>query len=265
MSGRLATFVSCARALGRTPAEKAAILWRLSKNARVRLGLSRYHPDDVYGLPTRLGTVWLRDNFGDVTNLPGLLVRNEYQVSRLAGEGVVYDVGANIGLFSRWILHHNPGRVVHAFEPLPGNVAMARRNNPGAIVNQVGLGREPATVSLGVDQHGIMATAIPQRWDTPASEFRVIRLDDYTAEHRVERVVFMKIDTEGMELDVLDGAPETLRRTGSVAMETHGDERHQGARDRLTAAGFTIDTDRRHGGTGLLIASRPETPGQIRA
>lgn len=255
---KAATFLRTALALGRTPSEQAAILWRLSKNVRVRAGMTRYEPGAVFGLQTRYGTIWLRDNFGDVTNLPGLMVDNEYRVTRLDGEGVVYDVGANIGLFSRWILTHNPGRAVHAFEPLPGNAGIARMNNPDATVNQVGVGRAPGRVTLGVDAQGIMATSIEQQWDTAAgaTEFEVITLDDYTAKRGIERIAFMKIDTEGMELDVLDGARETLRRTARVAMETHGEERHAGSKQRLIAAGLTIDDETRYGGTGNLFASR---------
>lgn len=250
-------FLGTARALGDGPAAQAAILWRLSKNLRVRLGVSHHHPDDVYAVATRLGPIYLRDNFGDVTNLSGLLVRNDYGVTTVDGDGVIYDIGGNIGLFTRWILWHNPGREVHAFEPLPGNVAVYRRNNPSAVINQVGLGREPAMVTLGVDRHGAMASAIPQRWETPESRIEVIRLDDYTRDKGIGSVAFMKIDTEGMELDVLDGARETLALTRRVAMETHGDERHEGARQRLLAAGFRIEADPRHGLTGLIRASKP--------
>src|SRR5688572_26739870 len=65
---QLKEFTACASDLGRNPREVGAILWRLSKNVRVRFGLGSYHPDRVYALPTRYSTVFLRDNFGDVTN-----------------------------------------------------------------------------------------------------------------------------------------------------------------------------------------------------
>lgn len=252
---KLRRFAACAAALGRTPGERAAILWALSRNVRVRARLAGYHPDRVQVLRTRLGDVHVRENFGDVTNLPGLLVENTYRVTTLDAPGAIFDVGANIGLFSLWINYHNAGREIHCFEPLPGNVRMAKLNCPSARVNQVGVGAVPATVRLGVDSHGIMASSVGQRWELEAAEFPVVPLDAYAAEQGVDRVAFMKIDTEGMELEVLDGARELLRRTDRLAMETHGSERHEGSLQRLRAAGLIIDSAESSGTTGMIFAS----------
>jgi FkbM family methyltransferase len=257
---KLGTFWSCAATLGRTAAERAAIIWHLSKNVRVRLGLARYHPDDVFVLQTRIGPVHLRDNFGDVTNLPGLLAENIYRAGTLTREGAIIDCGANIGLFSKWMRAHNPGRPIHCFEPLPSNARMIRLNCPDATVNEAGVGRAAATVRLGVDKHGLMASSIAQAWSLEETEFPVVTLDDYASARGIGPVAFLKIDTEGMELDVLDGAHNLLRRTERVAMETHGDTLHRGSIDRLTAAGLTIDGEERTGAaTGLLWASRRDS------
>ena len=67
---KLVDFVASAAALGVTPGDKAEILWRETKNLRVALHMARYHPDTISPLRTRYGTIHLRDNFGDVTNLP---------------------------------------------------------------------------------------------------------------------------------------------------------------------------------------------------
>jgi FkbM family methyltransferase len=258
---QLRTFAACAWGLGRTPAEKWAIFWRLTKNVRVRLGLARYHPDRVYALPTRHGTLHLRDNFGDITNVPGLFHRPVYGVRELAEEGAVLDVGANIGLFSAWVDRHNPGRPIYCFEPLPSNTAMIRLNCPRAVATGLGAGREATTVHFRVDGHGIMATTIDTRWPTQAASFDVVPIDDFARRNGIGDVAVMKIDTEGMELDVLDGAAETLRRTHRVVMETHGEDRHRGALERLRAAGFAIDREEREGGTGMILASRPAPAG----
>lgn len=245
--------------LGRSPSERAAILWRLSKNLRARIGVARYHPEHVFALETRLGRVHLRDNLGDVTNVPGLLAENIYRAGRLPDEeeGAIFDCGANIGMFTMFMRSHNPGRAIHAFEPLPGNAAMVRLNTPDASVNQMGVGREASIVRLGVDAQGLMASSIPQVWSLEPLEFPVIALDVYSAEHGIGPVAFLKIDTEGMELDVLDGAHDLLRRTKRVAMETHGDERHRGSIKRLEDAGLTIDGEEGTGpAAGLLWASR---------
>ena len=98
---KVRTFADCAWGLGRTPSERLLIFWKLTKNLRTRLGVARYRPDAVYQLPTRYGAVSLRDNFGDVTNLPDLLHRSVYRVNRLAVDGAVLD-GARETLRRTW-------------------------------------------------------------------------------------------------------------------------------------------------------------------
>ncbi len=255
-ASKLRSFLRCASALGRTPGERARILWALSKNARVRARVARHHPDAVYSLATHLGEVHLRDNFGDVTNLSGLLVENTYRVTKLDRPGEILDVGANIGLFAKWIHAHNPERRVHCFEPLRSNAAMVRRNCPAAVVNQLGVGRERGTVEVGVDAHAVMASSVAQRWALTPIEFEVIPLDAYAEDRGLGEIALLKLDTEGMELDVLDGAPRVLAQTHQVAMETHGDERHRASLARLAAAGLRINAEERRGAVGMIWASR---------
>jgi FkbM family methyltransferase len=255
-TSKLSRFARTARALGATPAGQARILWALSKNARVAARLARHDPAQTYALETRLGAVHVRDNFGDVTNLPGLLVENTYRVTKLDRPGEILDVGANIGLFAKWIHAHNPERRIHCFEPLPGNVALARLNCPAAIVNAVGLGRAPARVKASVDRYGMMASSVGQSWELVPYEFDVIPLDDYARQHEIREVAYFKLDTEGMELEVLDGAKRVLERTHRVGMETHGEERHRASIERLRAAGFAIDAEARYGAVGMVWASR---------
>jgi len=255
---KLRAFLRCALTLGQTPREQFKILWALSKNIRARAHQAQYNPERVYKLATVIGDIYLRDNFGDVTNLSPLFVENVYRVTRLAYPGEVLDVGANIGLFARWIQTYNPERRIHCFEPLQSNAAMVRKNCPTAIVNQIGLGRDAGTVTLGVDPHGVMASSIAQPWSLEPIEIQVMKLDTYADEQGIREVALLKVDTEGMEVDVLDGAQSVLARTHQVASETHGEARHQTSLDRLKDAGFRIEAEERKGRTGMIWASRHE-------
>lgn len=256
MWARIREFAGCAHALGRTPVERARILWHLTKNLRARFGLARYHPTQTFVLPTRYGALHLRDNFGDVTNLPDLFHHNVYGLEVLEGPGAIVDVGANVGLFAAWAAYHNPDRAIYCFEPLAANAAMVRRNCPRAKVFQAGVGAQRDTISLAVDADGVMASAIATRWPTAPQDVPVLPLDEVVREERIERIAFLKVDTEGMELEVLGGAAEALGRTDRIAMETHGRERHETAVDRLRAHGFQIDDASFDGQTGVVRARR---------
>lgn len=254
---KLADFVLCANALGQTLGEKWEILWRQTKNIRVRVGLARYHPDSIYELSTRYGTLFLRDNFGDITNLPDLFYRNVYRCRRLRADGVILDIGANIGLFSAWAAFHNPGRKIYCFEPLASNARLIPLNCPTASVLRKGLGRQPARLKLRVDPHGVMASSISTPWPTHEQEVEVVPLDEWAQEHGIEQIAFMKLDAEGMEIEILAGARETLCHTRHVAMETHSPELHRQCVQLLRHAGFVLEAEEFVHNTGLLFATRP--------
>jgi FkbM family methyltransferase len=257
------TFGRCAAALGRTPAERVTIFWRLTKNLRARVKLATHHPARIYALDTALGRAYLRDNVGDITNLWGLWVNDVYHVRDMGDEpdvgGEVLDVGANIGLFAAWAARHLPGATIHCFEPLPSNLPLIERNCPGARVNAVALGARSDRVRMHVDLQGSIASRIDTSWDTRDAEFEVIPLDSYVRAQGITKVAMLKVDVEGMELDVLDGAHETLAMTRRVAIETHGPEQHEGALNRLRDAGFATEQVVREGATGMIRAMR-ESP-----
>ena len=253
---KIREFLRTANRLGGTWAEMVRIFWRLTRNVRVRVGLGRYDPERVLPLDTRVGRAPLRDNFGDVTNLHGLWVENVYGVETLAEDGAVVDVGANIGLFAHWIAHHNPDRRIVCVEPLPTNVRMIPLNCPGAEVVACGLGTEPSQVELTVDDHGMMASRMEQSWHTQPIVIDVKPLDAIADELGLGEIALLKIDTEGMELEVLDGGPATLGRTRRVVMETHGTELHRASMERLGAAGLRIYHEHFDGHTGFVLAAR---------
>ena len=253
---RLREYIDCARDLGGNPKEVCSILWRETKNLRVRLKLGTYHPNEVYSLKTIYGPLHFRDNFGDITNLAGLFHQNVYRSKALSEEGVILDVGANIGLAAAWFALHNPGRPIFCFEPLTENAALINRNCPAASVEQVAVGAQRGRVKLHVDRDSVMASSIPCRWETTDAEFEVISLDEFTRQRGIKSIALLKIDVEGMETEILKGSRETLNRTQRVAMETHGRSRHDETKRRLQEAGFNIDSEEFVGATGLVFASR---------
>lgn len=262
--GKLSTFARCAAALGRTPSERASIFWRLTKNLRARLGLAKHRPETIYALDTALGRAYLRDNVGDITNLWGLWVNDVYRVRQMRPEhnvgAAVLDIGANIGLVAAWAARHLPGTSVHCFEPLPSNLPVIERNCPDAKINPVGVGSTRQRIRMHVDLQGSIASRIDTKWNTTDLEFDVIPLDDYVRENGIRDVALFKVDVEGMETDVLDGARQTLAMTRRVVIETHGPEQHEGVLDRLRAAGFSIEEVVREGATGMVYASRAPGP-----
>jgi FkbM family methyltransferase len=227
------------------------------------LNLASYHPSEIYSLDTVFGRLHFRDNFGDITNIVKLLYQGEYKIRALAQQGAIFDVGANIGLAAVWFAHFNPAHRIFCFEPLPENVALIRMNCPRAYVEQVALGAQPGTVKLKVDSHGVMASKIPSPSGAIVDrigslgeiEFTITTVDAFAESHKVNRVALLKIDAEGMEDEILQGAAQVLHRTSQIVLETHGRHRHDWVVDFLKGKGFAIDSASFVGSTGVLFAS----------
>ena len=143
--------------------------------------------------------------------------------------GIMLDIGANIGLTSVTRVVAGDADVVYAAEPAPDNYACLVRNvrengltglvlpDRVAISDEDGVGRLRLSGSIG----GHVLSG--------AGECEVLtrRLDSWVADLAVpvERVRYVKIDTQGREWHVLAGAP-ALRALAGVAWELEFSPRH---------------------------------------
>jgi len=129
----------------------------------------------------------------------------------------VVDIGANIGYHAlRWAQHIGPDGVVFAFEPVPPNYQALVANlalNPGLAVeaHQVALGDRSGTLSLASDRPGITSGSYSAK-NSGSTGFEVPQqtLDDWAAARDLSRLRLVKLDVEGWEAKVLDGAAGTI-------------------------------------------------------
>lgn len=144
---------------------------------------------------------------------------------------VVLDVGANDGAFGREIRDRGyDGRIV-SFEPNP--VAYARlqaaiKGDPKWTAFPLAVGDVADTATLAVAVIDCMSSIKPFTefgLSTGASvaanvDVPVVRLDAFLSEHpELVRNTYLKIDTQGFEMEVLRGAGDALRRMKAVQAE----------------------------------------------
>lgn len=139
--------------------------------------------------------------------------------------GVLFDIGSNRGQFLEAFFAAGGSGTVHAFEPADHLAAEVKDRFPHVTVTTVALGAAEGSAILAGPGAGSGLLSLLDRVDTPASarqqagwsaEVAVKTLESYCAERSIDRIDYLKIDTEGTEMEVLRGAggllrPETIR------------------------------------------------------
>jgi FkbM family methyltransferase len=134
--------------------------------------------------------------------------------------GVFYDIGANIGFFSL-IAARLVGEAgsVYAFEPYSPNATTARENAAlNGLTNfrlfEVAVGRNSRSDELLItswDGGAALSTSTARPTGfTQRKSVQVVALDDFIEDERLRHPDFVKIDVEGVELEVLQGMSKTI-------------------------------------------------------
>ncbi len=139
------------------------------------------------------------------------------------------DIGANIGTYS--IIPANHGLKVIAFEPVKSNFE-ALKTNVGlnklehlVKLYPLALGAKKRSANFTVDlintgaSHLTEYADITEHIENPEFEdIQVVRFDDIVDEMNIgkDEKIFVKIDVEGMEPDVLNGATEFIKNQDNI-------------------------------------------------
>jgi len=176
--------------------------------------LASFMPDAAFSYPTN--------------ELPGLVrsivVRDQYCAKEFIKDGsIVIDAGANVGVFARFAarLAKGAGRI-YAFEPVPETFRRLTAETKGhatIALFQKGLGSEITEKkmhysysSLGTSTVEDSPFTINDGERTERAEIQITTIDEFVKSHSLPRVDFIKIDTEGYEKKVLEGARETIKK-----------------------------------------------------
>ncbi|MGA8402857.1 MAG: FkbM family methyltransferase [Stellaceae bacterium] len=133
-------------------------------------------------------------------------------LDRLAGMPlrVLFDVGANVGIWSTYALQVFADADVHAFEIVPATFAELQRRLSGSRIhlNRLGLNDRAGLVPVNIYSSAYISSMLALDTDTDIIdrvECQVERGADYAALHGIDRIDILKIDVEGAEGKVLAG------------------------------------------------------------
>jgi FkbM family methyltransferase len=151
---------------------------------------------------------------------------------------VVFDIGANEGFYSLKLAEHNSNVKLYCIEPNPYVFEILKENMNNNNINNTVLINKAASSSIGkIDLEIIKEIAciggrnlriVDRPWlkDEFITHITVdsTTLDELIDKHKVLQIDILKIDAEGMEMDILHGCQNNLHRVKRIVVERHSKE-----------------------------------------
>jgi len=135
---------------------------------------------------------------------------------------VFFDVGANKGKYSLELRSEFPNAHIYAFEPNPNafKILQSKLILSGDHCYCLGLGRVPKCQTIYTYSDSLDSTHasiyrevfndIHHSNDLTSIKIEVTTIDNFCNNNNIEQIDFLKVDTEGNEIDVLKGASHMI-------------------------------------------------------
>jgi FkbM family methyltransferase len=174
---------------------------------------------------------------------------------------LAFDIGANVGQFAQQLRSIGFRGSIISFEPLTlahSRLLKASRHDPNWLIHhRVAVGGHDGSTEINVAGNSVSSSVLPMLSShssavaesayVASEHVPLIRLDSVAHEYISEDSrPFIKIDTQGFEWQVLDGATETLKLASCVLLELSLVPLYEGQRlwseviQRMEDQGFTL-------------------------
>lgn len=167
---------------------------------------------------------------------PKLKTNSEKLVALLAHHGInlVLDVGANEGQYARDIISHGYNGDIISFEPLEHVYTSLQKNaercESWQVAPMMAIGAESGQTEINVSKRSDMSSildikpstleALSNSEYTQTNTVNVKSFDDIADEYLTSSSEpFLKVDTQGFEMNVLRGAENSLKRLKGIQLE----------------------------------------------
>ena len=140
---------------------------------------------------------------------------------------IIFDIGANRGRTVAEAHSSFPGAKIYAFEPVSATYELlvdSVRKNENVETFKIALSDSPGSAEMRAVPGGLYNKILNENDIRPETIERVpvITGDDFCMDQKIEKIDFLKIDTEGNDLKVLAGFREMIsqRRIRFIQVET---------------------------------------------
>lgn len=130
----------------------------------------------------------------------------------------MFDVGANTGQTLDWFRMNEPEAKIYCFEPVSApynDLKTKARKDSNSIVEQIAFGEQSGEkvmklFDMDSSLNSLSDRAMNQNIDAYEETVKIDTLDNYCLKNGISKIDFLKIDTEGYELNVLEGSVNML-------------------------------------------------------
>jgi len=156
----------------------------------------------------------------------------------------ILDVGAHVGTAARFFSTLYPNARIVCIEPTPESFALLTRNTrhlPQIERHQVAFAKSPGVIRIWRGQHSSgQNSALPNEANSPHF-FDASGVDPlhFCREHNLHEISILKIDIEGLEMEVLRALQPLLGGIQVLYIEYHSEALRREI-DTLLASGFTL-------------------------
>lgn len=183
------------------------------------------------------------------------------KVLKLCEVNLIFDIGANEGQFAKGVREHGYSGEIVSFEPLSSArknlLAIASIDPAWQLHERCALGDQDGEIEIHIAGNSVSSSVLPMLESHSsaavgsayigAERVPIAKLDSVSGQYiGLGSFLFIKIDTQGFEWHVLNGASETLRHARGILCELSLVPLYEGQRlwqemiDRLESEGFML-------------------------
>ena len=164
-----------------------------------------------------------------------------YNVIITEQKPIIFDIGSNMGNTIKLFKNKFPQSKIYGFEPIPECYEIIKKKykeNKNIEIYNLAVGEKKEEKIFNIYKRSGQSSfykkientdwyfkSKKQKLKFPIQEreikVNIISLDDFVNEKKIEKIDFLKIDTEGYELDVLIGLENKIEKVRFILFEHH--------------------------------------------